>query len=96
MSQELKLHCSQPCPVNTTVPNNGCTPQFEDDEGISTNGNSEGFQAPRLRPPRTGPSRGPAARVTAVTAAAADAVASVPSAALDSIAQARAALLWPI
>jgi hypothetical protein len=37
---------SQVCPVNTTVPNNGCTPQAEDDEGISTNGNSEGFQAP--------------------------------------------------
>lgn len=28
------------------MPNNGCTEQFEDDEGISTNGQSEGFDAP--------------------------------------------------
>jgi hypothetical protein len=32
--------------VNTTVANNGCTDQGMYDNGISTNGDSEGFQAP--------------------------------------------------
>lgn len=36
----------QPCPVNSSKPSNGCTPQAEDDEGISINGDSEGFDAP--------------------------------------------------
>ena len=38
--------CWQVCPVNTTVANNGCTDQGMYDNGISTNGDSEGFQAP--------------------------------------------------
>ena len=32
--------------MNTTVANNGCTDQGMYDNGISTNGDSEGFQAP--------------------------------------------------
>eukprot|EP00285_Hemiselmis_virescens_P015446 CAMPEP_0173393120 /NCGR_PEP_ID=MMETSP1356-20130122/21928_1 /TAXON_ID=77927 ORGANISM="Hemiselmis virescens, Strain PCC157" /NCGR_SAMPLE_ID=MMETSP1356 /ASSEMBLY_ACC=CAM_ASM_000847 /LENGTH=76 /DNA_ID=CAMNT_0014351093 /DNA_START=25 /DNA_END=255 /DNA_ORIENTATION=- len=42
-----------PCPVNTTVPNNGCDFQGADDVALGVNGNAEGFVTWYPKYPRT-------------------------------------------